>query len=943
MKHNKKELEAIIDKTMNGVRDEHLDPRAVDGSASRVWARIATEQNTSTAADRTTVAAEHINSCADFQSLIPSYLRRELSPARTLLLEDHSQECIPCRKALKEARTGRTAAAMRATVKPASSSGVNFTSWRWAVAASIAIAVAVGALFFSKLMPSGGTLAATVESTSGAIYRVTDAGTLAMAVGEEIGKGVRVRTAKDSGAVVRLADGSRVEMRERAEFSISENGGGVTLHLDRGDVIVEAAKQGAGHLFVATPDSLVSVKGTIFAVGSGTKGSRVSVVEGEVHVNHAGADKVLLPGDQTTTGASLRPVSVKDDIAWSRNATRYAKMVTELAALRKDIAAQVPHPGVRYSSRFLDLAPEGTVFYAALPNLATTLGESHRIMQERIAQNPALSEWMKGQEGSVAHGPGLNEAMARVREFGEYLGDEIVVTAGTNAQGQPDAFLVLGELKNAGGFRPFLEKQIADLKTAEKDAPNVRIIEDPSAADAVPTPSSAAAAVEETTTVIAGKKGSAVKKAARGRQFRDELYIWVRDDFFAASPKIESLRGLQAAINAPGTNRFAGTPFYARIADVYREGAGLIVAADLEKVIAQATADAAKVPGGQGRLDLYRQTGLLNLKHFVVEQKEVRAKTQSRAVLTFNEPRRGIASWLAAPGPMGALKFVSPDANVATAFVVKEPTLLVDDLLGFMETASPDLRKRLRELETQNGLDIKRDFAAPLGGEFAFAIDGPVLPTPSWKMVMEVYDQKHLQGTFESVVGKLNAWAAEHGQKGLTLTASGGSPNIYTLRSVDFGLEVHYTFAEGYLIAAPTSALLTRALQYRESGVSLLTSARFTAALPEDGNTNFSAVFYHNLAPLLQPLAGAIGDRAKSLGEEQQKAIAAFAANSEPTLAYAYAQGDRITLAANTEGGPFGLSPGSLLGLPNSFAMQHILMEAMEGKSGGDHHTREKK
>ncbi len=86
----------------------------------------------------------------------------------------------------------------------------------------------------------------------------------------------------------------------------------------------------------------------------------------------------------------------------------------------------------------------------------------------------------------------------------------------------------------------------------------------------------------------------------------------------------------------------------------------------------------------------------------------------------------------------------------------------------------------------------------------------------------------------------------------------------------------------------------------------------------------------------MQPLAGAIGDRAQSLSEEQQKAIAAFAANSAPTLAYAYAQGDRITFAANTEGGgPFGLSPGGLLGLPNSFAMQHILMEAMDSKGGG--------
>lgn len=921
MKRNKKELESILDETLTGMRNEPLETRAIDDAASRVWARIAADHNP---ASVMTPAAERINSCSDFQSLIPSYLRRELSPARTMLLEDHTQECIPCRKSLKEARTGRAAAA-RATLKPTRAPQTNFTAWRWAVAASLAVAVAVGALFFSnRFVDTGGALAATVESTSGALYRVTDSGTLAMAVGEEVVKGVHIRTAKDSGAVVRLADGSRVEMRERSEFSVSENGQGLTLHLDRGDVIVEAAKQGAKHLYVATPDSLVSVKGTIFAVGSGTKGSRVSVVEGEVHVNHSGADKVLKPGDQTTTGASLVPVSVSADVAWSRNATRYAKMVTELAALRNDIAQQVPHPGVRYSTRFLDLAPEGTVLYAALPNLATTLGESHRIMQERIAQNPALSQWMKEQETSSAHGPGLNQTMARVREFGEYLGNEIVVTAGTNAQGNPDAFLVLGELKNAQGFRPFVEKQLGELKTNDKGAPNVRIIDDP---NAVAAPVAAAATAE---TATAGKKTVGNKLNS------NELYIWIRDDFFAASPKIEQLKGLQATMSAPGTNRFVGTPFYARIADVYKEGAGLIVAADLEKVIAQATSDATKV-GGQQQLDLYKQAGLFNLKHFVVEQKEVKDKTQSRAVLTFNEPRRGIASWLAAPGPMGALKFISPDAHIATAFVVKEPTLLVDDLLGFMETASPDLRKRLRELETQNGLDIKRDFAAPLGGEYAFAIDGPVLPTPSWKMIVEVYDQKHLQQTFESVVGKLNAWAAQHGQKGLTLEQAG---NMYTLRSVDFGLEVHYTFAEGYLIAAPTNALLTRALQYRESGVSLVSSPKFIAALPEDGNTNFSAVFYHNLAPLLQPLAETIGNRTSALGEEQQKAVAAFAANSEPTLAYAYAQGDRITLAANTEGGPFGLSPGSLLGLPNAFAMQHIMMEAMDGKKDG---TPEKK
>ena len=142
--------------------------------------------------------------------------------------------------------------------------------------------------------------------------------------------------------------------------------------------------------------------------------------------------------------------------------------------------------------------------------------------------------------------------------------------------------------------------------------------------------------------------------------------------------------------------------------------------------------------------------------------------------------------------------------------------------------------------------------------------------------------------------------------------------------AADFGLEVHYTFANGYLVVTPSRALLANALKYRESGVTLLRSPRFRETMPEDGQANFSAIFYHDLAPVLRPLA----ERAP----ESQRGALASAASMPPTLAYAYAQGDRITLAANTEGGPFGLSPDSLLGLPNSFAMQNILTNALSDK-----------
>ena len=113
----------------------------------------------------------------------------------------------------------------------------------------------------------------------------------------------------------------------------------------------------------------------------------------------------------------------------------------------------------------------------------------------------------------------------------------------------------------------------------------------------------------------------------------------------------------------------------------------------------------------------------------------------------------------------------------------------------------------------------------------------------------------------------------------------------YTLKSSDFGLvEVNYTYANGYLIAGPSRALVQSAVATHDSGSTLLRSSRFTAGLPADGNTNFSAVFYHNLAPLVQPFADRIAASAKDLPQEHQQAIKQMAANLPPTLAYAYAR-----------------------------------------------------
>src|SRR6185503_5337137 len=87
-----------------------------------------------------------------------------------------------------------------------------------------------------------GSIEATVQAADGPLYLVADAQTRALNVGEKIGRGDVIRTAKDGHAIVRLDDGSTIEMKDRSEVSIRRSFSGTTLHLDGGSVIIEASK-----------------------------------------------------------------------------------------------------------------------------------------------------------------------------------------------------------------------------------------------------------------------------------------------------------------------------------------------------------------------------------------------------------------------------------------------------------------------------------------------------------------------------------------------------------------------------------------------------------------------------------------------------------------------------------------------------------------------------
>jgi hypothetical protein len=191
------------------------------------------------------------------------------------------------------------------------------------------------------------------------------------------------------------------------------------------------------------------------------------------------------------------------------------------------------------------------------------------------------------------------------------------------------------------------------------------------------------------------------------------------------------------------------------------------------------------------------------------EEKEVNRKMEARLSIGFDGPRTGIASWLASPSSMGTLDYVSPEATLVTAFVVKNPTAIVDEVLAVQQRSPAAAEKALADARQQTGIDVRNDLAASMGGEFSLSLDGPAFPVPSWKLVTEVYDPGRMQATLQKLVERYNQETVKTGGKPLRTSQevvdghtyymiAGADPNPLT--------EAHYTFADGYLIAGPARA-----------------------------------------------------------------------------------------------------------------------------------------
>jgi FecR protein/Putative zinc-finger len=840
-----------FERLLSEIKNEHVEDDVVTQAGERVWASI-------TASPTAEFRMHNLRSCADFQTLIPAYVGKNLPEGRRLLFEDHVHQCVACRHAIEHVRDRQLQPVWQPKMIPHS-----FPVWRWALGLAAIGVVAAALALVNGLFPGQHAIRGSVQNVDGSLYAVSDEQVRVIPAGYQIRNGDEIRTAKGSNAEVRLLDGSLVEMDERSDLSVSREWKGTTVHLDGGHIIVQAAKQRTGHLYVATDDCLVSVKGTIFSVNHGTKGSRVAVIEGVVRMSSGEQTTDLHAGDEETSSSSVSKVPIQNEIAWSRNSAKYLALLGDFAVLQKQFEA-IPGPGLRYSSDLLPYVPDHTVVYAAIPNLAATLGEASQLFQERLQQSPALRSWWREQQHG--NGPRLDDVLNQVKTFSSYLGDEIVFTVAKDGTTY-SAPVVLARVRQPG-LENFLKSEMKRLNKDRTQAA-LQIVKNP----------------------------SAVSPSA-GRPFM----VYVSNDMLVATPDVAELQRAATRIQQSGVSHFAQTPLYQQVVRSYQQGAGWLFCADMEQIVAQNVHD-----GSSRQLP----SGIEDVRYLMMERREVGGKTENRAALTFASERRGMASWLAAPASMGGLEFISPNASMVNSVVIKNPRNIMEELLQTVGGGDSNFAQEIAKVEAKTGVSVLDDITAPLGGEVTVAFDGPVLPTPRWKVVFEVYDPATLQSTIAKLVDSFNRETTPAAGSLQLAKQQNGSQTYYTLRNQKQpNFEIDYTYVDSYLIAGPDIATVSQAIRDRQAGYTLTHSPTFQALLPSDGYTNFSAIFYHNIGPVVGPLVEQI-KAVGSLTAQQQKSIATLQANTAPGLIYVYGEPERIVVASDT--GFMGFDLGTLM------------------------------
>ncbi len=786
-----------LERALQEMRQEDVDAATVEGARSRAWAKVS--------------EAAAGASCAEFRFDFGPYLSGALAGGRRVLMDDHLGRCPSCRAALAATKGESRVVAMPRRVR------LSPRAMRWgslaAAAALIVFAAYVGRHTIDALMAPGGPRA-TVVSAAGTLYGLPEG---VLAAGAAIGEGEAVRTGPGAHAVLRLADGSLLDVNERTELFDTAAWSGQAVHLQRGDVIVRAAKQRRGHLRVLTRDSVASVKGTVFAVSAGLGGSVVSVVEGSVAVTQPGRDVLLHPGEQAASNDALA-TTVADAVAWSPDAEEYLELLASVVKIERQLAEHMPRD-LRTTSALLSALPAGAVVYGAVPNLGDALGRALGLAEQQSAESRAFGAWWSSETGLE-----LRRIIDRVQAVSALLGDEIAFCAAAPGAGDPV---------------PMVMARVKPGKGAE----------------------------------LAGVLDGLLDGTGEAA-----LPYSVADDLMVVT---SSRANLAWALGHLGQG--AGSPFANAIGERYRRGVGWLMAMDASPLVTMTSGD--DVPPAE-------LAGMIGMKYLFLEQRAPAGGEENEVTFAFQGQRAGMGSWLAESGSGGAAEYLPADVLVAGYVSTREPLQLFGEFTALMRKSDASFQDGLAETDAKLGAGFMESFAAAMGTEAAFGLNGFSVNGPAWIVAVLANDPAVIDASLRKLADAFNAELGpeDQGKRIVLGQESAGGRSWGTMKAAGFPFGVTWTYDRGYLVAASDRGLAERAIATRGAGSPLVWSPDFLGQLPSSAGIHPSAFGWVNTK-------GATG-LLKSL--PSSPALAGLLEERDPVLVVFNATPDRIHAASRT-------------------------------------------
>ncbi len=463
------------------------------------------------------------------------------------------------------------------------------------------------------------------------------------------------------------------------------------------------------------------------------------------------------------------------------------------------IKAGVQLPPPRFQSKLLPLAPGSTVLYISLANYGGALRQAQQIFHQQLPAHPAIRDWWEKVQRE-GQGPSIDEALDKVHEYFDYLGDELVLATSLRDRNSKDGLsLMIAEVK-----KPGLEVFLRDLAAKYAGGEAARI-------------------------VVLKPQELATKDPA---DITNKMLFLVRPDYLVMCPDLAALQRINSDLDRGGAG-FTSSPFGQRVTEAYQGGVETLVAADLQQFLNGGSKTSEK------QEQLLRQSGFGDMKYLVIERKGAQSSEVMRAELSFNGPRHGIAAWLAPAAPMGSLDFVSGSPALLIALRLKSLAQIFDEL----KTITLDPNHPDAGFATVDSMNVRDAVLSKLTGELAFTLDNVNAANPEWLAVLKTNDPDGLEGSLTeqamAIAGSQGNVKEEGGTRFTTVQVAAGAKPA----------EVTFAIADGYLVMGSSQQRVRDAIGRHRGGTSFAKS-RLAAILPPD-HSSVSGVIYEDIAKLM--------------------------------------------------------------------------------------------